>query len=69
MIVSVCANTEGVYTNASDLRRTNFDGPAKDSLTIVSFDVANRIVRLNKLGVDVNWNGQKRDFSVLNLNN
>lgn len=62
--VTPCCTTADI-TNAknNDIRRTSADGPAKDSLTAVSF--ASGRIALAKIGVNVTENGTARDYEVI----
>lgn len=64
----VCANSTNYaqYTGA-DIRRTTQDGYAKDSVTCVAFNVADREIRLSKLGVNITEDMTYRDFEKIGL--
>ena len=55
--------------SATDICRTDTDGPAKDSLTVIAFNNSRSMkkVALAKVGVDVTIDAVKRDYAVLNL--
>lgn len=62
-----CAFSYGDNAKFSDIRRTDSDGLAFDSLTVASF--ANGRIGLVKIGVNVTDRGTKRDYMVLDTNN
>lgn len=64
-ITPCCATTEIANATGCDIRRTNEDGPAKDSLTAVSFSSTR--IALAKIGVNVTENGTVRDCEVIKL--
>lgn len=61
-----CATTEIANSTGCDIRRTSEDGPAKDSLTAVSF--TSKRIALAKIGVNVTENGTARDYEVIKSN-
>lgn len=65
-ITPCCVSTAIQSATNSDIRRTSEDGPAKDSLTAVSF--ASGRIALAKIGVNVTENGTARDYEVINPN-
>ena len=64
-ITPCCATTEIANATGCDIRRTSEDGPAKDSLTAVSF--TSKRIALAKIGVNVTENGTARDYEVIEL--
>lgn len=58
-----CAMVDGANDRNGDVRRTQTDGIAADSLTVTSF--AKGRIGLVKLGVNVTENGTMRDFEVI----
>lgn len=62
-----CAFSYGDNAKFSDIRRTDSDGLAFDSLTVASF--ADGRIGLVKIGVNVTDRGTKRDYMVLNTIN
>ena len=58
-----CAIVDGSNDKNGDVRRTNTDGIAADSLTVVSF--SNGRIALVKIGVNVTENGTDRDYEVI----
>ena len=62
-ITPCCAATDMENAKNNDIRCTSEDGPAKDSLTAVSF--ASGRIALAKIGVNVTENGTARDYEVI----
>lgn len=64
-ITPICSNSTYQQSIQADIRRTNTDGLAKDSLTAIGYDYDNQAIRLVKLGVNVTSDMTARDYELI----